>query len=292
MRKILVLRSSKSQKGKKLIKEINSRKNLQGQENLFSDLEFRFDKVKYSILVKGEPVENFNLVYIKIVGPYKEQFAILAEYLKKYQVLLVDNILATGNYYQIYKFSQMEKLSLAGLPYPKTYIGSSLSACKQFFNLKTDFILLAKNSLLDRGEGIFKVTSEKQLAEYLKKGYLIQEFLNEKTDLRILIVGNEVIGAIQRIPKENEFRANIACGGKARVYDLPEALRKLALKAAKVMGFEIAGVDLLINTEGKVYILEVNRSPQFKAFQQATGINVTAKIADFLEKKIRRHYCR
>ena len=128
-----------------------------------------------------------------------------------------------------------------------------------------------------------------------KKGYLIQEYLPEKLDLRVIVVGDSALGCIHRIPAPGEFRANIGhgdSGARAEAYPLSPELSEMAVKATVAVGLDIAGVDILVDQNDRKYILEVNHSPQYDTdpffvnFMKLTGVNVTAKIADLIESRL------
>lgn len=286
MNNILILASQPNISLDFLKVELGQRRDIFFQVNLFPELEYRFEDSKFEITVSGRPISDFDLVYIINVGPYKEMFNALMSYLVQRQIKFIDPILANGNHYEVYKFSQVAKLTAAGLPIPRTFVGFDLNSAAKFFNIKEPFKLVAKNSMLDRGEGVSLVTNLNQLDESLKKGYLIQEFIPEKLDLRVLTIGGKAIGCMRRIPPEGEFRANLGQGGRGEIYPLSPELQNLALKAACAMNLDFAGVDILIDQNDKKYILEVNRSPQYQGFIKATGINVTKLLADFLELKL------
>lgn len=293
--KILILASFENTSSKLIIKELSSRSHLTSQASFFSDLEFTFEGSKVEITISGKSVSDFDLVYMfNIWDVNKEIFNILMSYLVKKQVKFVDPILAGGNYYDICKLSQTYKRISAGLLCPRTYVGNKLSSATKFFNLREPFKLVAKDSSLDHGEGVFLITSFPELENCLKKGYLIQEYFAKKIDLRVIVVGGTALGCVRRTPIAGEFRSNVGHDAIAEVYPLSPELADLAVKATFAMGFDIAGVDILIDQNDQKYILEVNRSPQyaydadpfFLNFVKLTGINVTAKIADFLELKL------
>jgi RimK family alpha-L-glutamate ligase len=102
----------------------------------------------------------------------------------------------------------------------------------------------------------------------------------EGRDVRAFVVGDRVIGAIER--SAPGWRTNVARGGKARAFELPSEWCAMALRAARAVGAEYAGVDLLPADDGTVYVLEVNGIPGWRGLQQATSIDVAATIVDHL----------
>ncbi len=116
--------------------------------------------------------------------------------------------------------------------------------------------------------------------------FLVQEFIKEAggADIRCFVVGDKVIAAMQRTAKEGEFRSNLHMGGTAKLIKLRPEERKLAVKAAKVMGLELAGVDLVRSDRGPL-VLEVNSSPGLEGIEKATGKDIAGAIIEHIEKQ-------
>jgi ribosomal protein S6--L-glutamate ligase len=104
---------------------------------------------------------------------------------------------------------------------------------------------------------------------------LLQEFIQESRgkDIRALVIGDRVVGAMRRQAKSGEFRSNLHRGGKGRPLDLPAEYADIALKAVRVIGLEVAGVDMLEARSGPK-IMEVNSSPGFEGLEAATGLDI------------------
>ena len=120
----------------------------------------------------------------------------------------------------------------------------------------------------------------------LDANFLVQEYIEEAqgSDIRALVVGKSVIGAIMRTAAEGEFRANLHQGGKAVVVKLTKEERELALQATRAVGLKIAGVDLIRSSRGPL-VLEVNSSPGLQGVEKATGKDIAGRIINFLEKQ-------
>jgi ribosomal protein S6--L-glutamate ligase len=113
---------------------------------------------------------------------------------------------------------------------------------------------------------------------------LIQEFISEANgeDIRAIVVGDRVVASMKRKAKAGEFRSNVHLGGSVEGYKLTENEEKSAIKAAKVLGLSVAGVDLIQSQRGPL-ILEVNSSPGLEGIERASGVDVAGKIIDYLE---------
>ena len=113
---------------------------------------------------------------------------------------------------------------------------------------------------------------------------LIQEFISESKgeDIRAIVVGDKVLASMKRKAKPGEFRSNVHLGGSVENYELNDLEKENAVKAAKVLGLSVAGVDLIQSNRGPL-VLEVNSSPGLEGIEKASGIDVADKIIEYLE---------
>jgi ribosomal protein S6--L-glutamate ligase len=118
----------------------------------------------------------------------------------------------------------------------------------------------------------------------LDANILVQEFIEEAggSDVRCIVVGGRVVAAMLRHAAEGEFRSNLHRGGRAEATKLTTIERRTAVKAAKAMGLNVAGVDLLRSDRGPL-VLEVNSSPGLEGIEEASGVDVADEIVEFLE---------
>ena len=114
---------------------------------------------------------------------------------------------------------------------------------------------------------------------------LLQEFIKEAggTDIRAIVVGGKVIAAMKRTGAEGDFRSNLHRGGSAQLIKLSPEERSTAVRAAKSMGLNVCGVDMLRANHGPV-VMEVNSSPGLEGVEKATGLDVAGKIIEYIEK--------
>lgn len=118
----------------------------------------------------------------------------------------------------------------------------------------------------------------------LKADILVQEYIKEAggADLRCFVVGGKVVAAMKRQGADGEFRSNLHRGGQATLVRLSKEERATAVKAAKVMGLNVCGVDILQSNNGPV-VMEVNSSPGLEGIEQATGKDVAGLVYKFIE---------
>ncbi|MCH7806967.1 MAG: 30S ribosomal protein S6--L-glutamate ligase [Proteobacteria bacterium] len=122
----------------------------------------------------------------------------------------------------------------------------------------------------------------------LNADILVQEFIKEAKgeDIRALVIGNKVVAAMKRTGAEGDFRSNLHRGGQASQIKITPEERATAVKAAKVLGLNVAGVDMLRSNRGPV-VMEVNSSPGLEGIEKATGKDIAGMIIQFLEKNAR-----
>ncbi|MCB1734071.1 MAG: 30S ribosomal protein S6--L-glutamate ligase [Gammaproteobacteria bacterium] len=121
----------------------------------------------------------------------------------------------------------------------------------------------------------------------LQANILVQEFIKEAggADIRCFVVGGKVVAAMKRQGKEGEFRSNLHRGGSANLTRLTPEERSTAVRAARIMGLDVAGVDILRSNHGPV-VMEVNSSPGLEGIETATGKDVAGLIIQFMEKRL------
>jgi ribosomal protein S6--L-glutamate ligase len=148
--------------------------------------------------------------------------------------------------------------------------------------------------LLEGTQGIGVVLAEtKKAAESviqafmgLKANIMVQEYIKESggADIRCFVIGGKVVAAMKRQGPEGEFRSNLHRGGSATLIKLTPEERSTAVRAAKIMGLNVCGVDILRSNHGPL-VMEVNSSPGLKGIETATGKDVAGLIIDFVEKQ-------
>lgn len=191
------------------------------------------------------------------------------------------------------KLRSLQVLSRAGLGLPKTVFTNYSRNTEDVIKHVGGAPLIIK--LLEGTQGLGVVLAEtKNAAESVLEAFnglqarvIVQEFIKEAggADIRAFIVDGQVVGAMKRQGKEGEFRSNLHRGGSASVIDLTDEEENAAIKAARVMGLGVAGVDMLQSARGPL-ILEVNSSPGLEGIEAATGKDIAKSIIRFIERSI------
>ncbi|HIP17185.1 MAG TPA: coenzyme gamma-F420-2:alpha-L-glutamate ligase [Methanothermococcus okinawensis] len=187
------------------------------------------------------------------------------------------------------KFKTIKILSKNKINTPKTAIVRDYEDAKRFMERENlEYPVILKNSFSKCGITVKKITSDEELKKYTKnaiwEGTLVQEYINFSKkgiykDIRILVVGEEVVGGYSRVSKN--FITNLYLGGTIEPIKLNEELNELALKCAQSMKGDIMGIDILPSKDDCYYVIETNAVPGIKGFKYL-GIDVDYKIAEFL----------
>ncbi len=189
------------------------------------------------------------------------------------------------------KLRSMQLLSRKGVGIPVTAFANSPDDIGGLIREVGGAPLVIK--LLEGTQGIGVVLAETRKAAEsviqafmgVKSNILIQEFIKEAggSDIRCFVVGDKVIAAMQRTAPAGEFRSNLHRGGSAKLVKLTPAERTTAVKAAKAMGLNICGVDMLRSERGPL-VMEVNSSPGLEGIERATKKDIAGMIIEFIEK--------
>lgn len=124
----------------------------------------------------------------------------------------------------------------------------------------------------------------------LEANILVQEFIKESggSDVRAFVVGDEVVAAMKRTAASGDFRSNLHRGGKGESVELTDDEAYTAVRAAKLMGLRVAGVDILQSSRGPL-VIEVNSSPGLEGIEKFTGVDVATKIIEYIESRVEEH---
>ena len=189
------------------------------------------------------------------------------------------------------KLRSLQLLARKGIGLPVTVFAHRTSNAEEVISLVGGAPVVIK--LLEGTQGIGVVLGETQkAAESIIQAFggvntniLVQEFIKEAggEDIRCLVVGDKVVASMKRKGKEGEFRSNLHRGGSAESVKITPAERSTAISAAKALGLNVCGVDMLRSNHGPV-VMEVNSSPGLEGVEKATGVDVAGLIIEFIEK--------
>ncbi|MFC7364698.1 MULTISPECIES: ATP-grasp domain-containing protein [Bhargavaea] len=197
------------------------------------------------------------------------------------------------------KAKQYIRLAQAGIPMPRTVIAPkvypnfSISGTGYFERVLEDFGLpmIIKEGHGSFGAKVYLIETEEAFFEKVDSlrgvDFVFQEFISSSRgrDIRVNTVGGRIVAAMYR-HSETDFRANITNGGVAEPVELTEEQMEIALDAARAVGAEFAGVDLLFGPDGRPLVCEVNAAAHIRNIYNVTGINVADAMIEYILEKL------
>lgn len=193
------------------------------------------------------------------------------------------------------KLRSLQLLARKGIGLPITGFAHSPDDTQDLIRMMGGSPLVIK--LLEGTQGMGVVIAETQKAAEsvidafagLRVNILVQEYIKEAegSDIRCFVVGGKVVATMKRQAKAGEFRSNIHRGGTGQKVKITPEERSTAVRAAQIMGLNVAGVDILRSNHGPC-VLEVNSSPGLKGIETTTGIDVASKIIEFIEQHAKK----
>ncbi len=191
------------------------------------------------------------------------------------------------------KLSCLQALTAAGMDVPRSIISKDYYAMSEMIERVGELPIVIKMIKGTHGLGVILSESKKNAESILeafhksKEKVMIQEFIHEAkgADVRAFVVEDKVVGAMKRQARPGEFRSNLHRGASSTIINLTEEEKFVARKAARVMGLEIAGVDMLQTSKGPL-VLEVNASPGLEGIETTTKVDIAGKIIDMVQRNV------
>lgn len=190
------------------------------------------------------------------------------------------------------KLKTTQRLSAYGLKVPKTIYGKQIAHIEFVIKKLDGLPVVAKLLQGSQGKGVMiletKLASNTMLESFYKlnASLKLQRFIDAKgKDIRAIVVGDQVSIAMERTSNKGDFRANISQNGSGRKIKLTESEIKICVDSAKACGLEFAGVDIMKDANGKVFVCEVNGNPGTKIID-ITGHNYFNDLIEFVESKV------
>jgi len=194
------------------------------------------------------------------------------------------------------KLFQMQILASNNLPIPKTIL-AKFPVDTTFVQKQLGYPVIVKALSGSQGSGVFLANDENNLEDFMKmieitnkeSNLILQEFIagSKGRDLRVFVVGDKVIGAMERYATDDSFKANFSRGGGVRAYKVSAQVEEKVIEITKLFNLKIAGIDLLFDGEN-FKICEVNSSPGFKGLEQAIEKNVAKEILTYIKDEVRK----
>ncbi len=243
---------------------------------------------KPTIHYKGRPIDNIDALIPRIGASVTFYGAAVVRQFEMMGVYSLNESVAITRSRD--KLRSLQLLARKGIGLPVTGFASKPDDIKDMIAMVGGAPLVVK--LLEGTQGIGVVLAETQkAAESVIEGFmgvkaniLVQEYIKEAkgADIRCFVIGGKVVATMQRKAAPGEFRSNLHRGGKASLIKITPEERSTAMRAAKIMGLNVAGVDLLRSNHGPV-VMEVNSSPGLEGIEKTTGKDIAGMIVEYME---------
>lgn len=244
-------------------------------------------KLKYRDTDLGE----FDAVYLRLLGAdmmNAEHFAEILQDKGVYTQMDSDSLPVASN-----KFHMMKILSEADLPVPKSAYTLSTDETIRAAE-KIGYPAVIKIISGYGGKGVMKASTKSDIGPItdtlalFEQEICLQEYIeNPGEDIRVIVVGNETY-SYKRVGEE-EFRSNISTGGNREKVEPSEEMIEASIKASRLCGLDIAGIDILESEDGGFYIGEVNASPGVEGVEEVLDIDMADKIMHYISDQARKY---
>ena len=244
---------------KKTLSTISKKLSNKGEVAYFEDISINLDSETIEILINKKNILNYNFIYFRKIGQYRDLSCILSLYAKKNKIKFIDktneNIPNQNN-----KLIQYFLFALNKIDFPKTYLSTKITSINMnniINSFKNNVILKELDSA--QGSGVSKHMNKTSLFKKTKElknknvDYIFQEFINNDFEYRILVLGGKATVAETKTRQKNEFRNNISLGAIEKfipISKVPKKIIQIAEKSAKIL-------------TDRICVLEVNNAPQF-----------------------------
>ncbi len=257
----------------------------------YASIEQNNPSVKY----RGIDLANFDAIIPRIASNMTKYGTAIVRQLEMQGVYTVSSSIAISRARD--KLRSMQLLAKYGIGIPKTVVSRNTADIDDLLEQLGGTPVIIKLARGTHGNGVVLAETKKAAKSVLQAFYLtnedgtnilLQEFIKESagTDIRAFVVGGRVVASMKRQSLDDDFRSNLHKGGEGTPIKLTDDEKKIAVKAAKAMGLNVAGVDLMRSSRGAL-VLEVNASPGF-GIEKVTGRNVAGAIIEYVELNAKR----
>jgi len=251
------------------------------------------EKGNLRVLYQGEQLEGYDAIIPRIGSSVTNFGTTVIRQFEKMGVFTVtrsESILRARNKLRCYQI-----LASEGIPVPKTLLPNYAQFDEEIIEDLFTTPLVIKLLESTHGLGVIKsdsyhnATSTIEAFFRMKHKILVQEYIKESkgADIRVFVVDGHIMASMKRQAKDGEFRSNLHRGATATIEQLSEQEKFLSRKVCKLMGLEVAGVDLLRSKHGSL-VLEINSSPGLEGIETVSGIDIAGSIIKYVERRVRK----
>lgn len=261
----------------------------------YRDAYASIEKNNPTISYRGSDLGNFDAIIPRIASNMTRYGTAIVRQLEMKGIYTVSSSIAITRSRD--KLRSLQLLAKAGVGIPKTVVSRNTTDIDDLIEKIGGMPVIIKLASGTHGNGVVLAETKKAAKSVLQAFYLhnedgtnilLQEFVKESAgvDIRAFVVGGRVVASMKRQSLDDDFRSNLHKGGEGTKIKLTEEETKMAIKAAKAMGLNVAGVDMMRSERGPL-ILEVNASPGF-GIEKITGRNVALPIIEYVERNAGR----
>lgn len=243
-----------------------------------------------SLHYAGTPLERYAVVIPRIGASITSYGVSVVRQFEQQRVVVVNGSVAIARTRD--KVRTLALLARHGVPVPRTVCTRSLAGLDQALDLVGGCPAIVKLQHGTQGIGTMIAETPQALHALIEtlwamgQEIVLQQYVRESEgrDIRALVIDGRVVAAMRRQARPGEFRSNLHRGGTGDALSLPPRYRHCAVKAARLAGLDVAGVDLLEGRDGPL-VVEINSSPGLEGIEQATGIDVASAIVALAERR-------
>jgi ribosomal protein S6--L-glutamate ligase len=262
---------------------------IKSYKNCYLSVESGDTKVYY----KGKELKGYDAVIPRIAQRYTKYGTAVLRQFEMQRTYVAASSLAINRSRN--KLRSMQLLAKAKVGVPKTIIANSDLETDEILNAFGKGPYIIKTTRGTHGKGVILAETKKAAKAVMQAFYveninfMVQEFIEESagTDIRVLVIGGRIAASIKRQSLDEDFRSNTHLGAEGTKIKLTDEEKKIARKAAKIMGLPICGVDMMRSARGPL-ILEVNSSASIRTPESVTGRDIATKIIQHIETSAKR----
>ena len=293
--KIAILSNGPGNYSTKRLKEVAKSRGHEVKVIKYRDCYASTESSNPTVSYKGEDLPRFDAVIPRIASNMTRYGTAIVRQLEMQGMYTVSSSIAINRTRD--KLRSMQLLSKAGVAIPKTVFSRNTADIDDLIEMVGGVPVIIKLARGTHGNGVVLAESKRMARSALQALYLhnedgtnilLQEFIKESagTDIRAFVVGGRVVASMTRQSLDDDFRSNLHKGGEGSSIKLTPEERKMAVKATRAMGLNIAGVDLMRSDRGPL-VLEVNASPGF-GIEKVTRRDVATPIIEYIEQNAKR----
>lgn len=293
--KIAILSNGPANYSTKRLKEEAEKRGHEVQVIKYRECYASIEQNNPTVSYRGEDLERFDAIIPRIASYMTRYGTAIVRQLEMQGVYTASSSMAISRSRD--KLRSMQLLAKAGVGIPKTVVSRNSTDIDDLIDKLGGTPVIIKLARGTHGNGVVLAESKKAAKSVLQAFYLsnedgtnilLQEFIKESagTDIRAFVVGGRVVASMQRQSLDDDFRSNLHKGGEGTPIKLTDEERKTAIKAARAVGLNIAGVDLMRSARGPL-VLEVNASPGF-GIEKVTGRDVASAVVEYVEMNAKR----